>query len=71
MGRRAWAKRRFMMSLSIPAAEPRTPERDVGGVGELEQALDGAVFAKGAVKDGEGRRRACRRRGWRHRGQGR
>ena len=26
---------------------------DVGDVGELEEALDGAVFAEGAVEDGE------------------
>ena len=43
---------------------------DVGDVGELEEALDGAVFAEGAVEDGEDDVERGRR-GWWIGGRGR
>ena len=40
-------------TLSMPSAEPSTPEPTYGTLGQLEQALDGAVLAVGAVQDGK------------------
>ena len=40
-------------TLSMPSAEPSTPEPDIRHARQLEQALDGAVLAIGAVQDGK------------------
>ena len=39
-----------MCPLSMAAAEAKTPEPDVGDAGQLEQALERAVLAVGAVQ---------------------
>ena len=43
----------FMMSLSMPAAEPEHAGADVGNVSEFEQALNGPILAERAVQHGE------------------
>ena len=50
MGSLAWAKSRFITSLSMPAAEPSTPEPDISDPGQLKESLDGAVLAEGSVE---------------------
>ena len=52
-GKAAAANSFFITALSMPAAEPSTPQPDVGDVRELQQSLDGPVLAVGAVQHRE------------------
>ena len=47
------AKISFMYSLSMPTALASTPGADVADARHLQQALDGAVLAEGAVQQGQ------------------
>ena len=50
---RTAANARFIITLSIATAEPSDARPDVRQVGELEEALHGAVLAVGAVQQRE------------------
>ena len=48
-----WASTSLAAALSIDSADPSTPVPTYGHVGQLEQALHGAVLAEGPVEQGE------------------